>query len=79
MRSSWLDQYYGALHSSRLCPLLARINVYLVRWIRKKYKRLRPYTKAMVGLATHHPPVPQTVLPLGMGPLRLADTMTRAG
>ena len=25
-----------------LLPLLRRINAYLTRWIRKKYKRLRP-------------------------------------
>jgi group II intron reverse transcriptase/maturase len=44
----WI-QYYGAFYRSALCPLLARINAYLVRWLRKKYKRLRSYTKAMVG------------------------------
>jgi RNA-directed DNA polymerase len=41
----WI-QYYGAFYRSALCPLLARINAYLLRWIRKKYKRLRSYTKA---------------------------------
>ncbi|MEU7876576.1 group II intron reverse transcriptase/maturase [Dactylosporangium sp. NPDC049140] len=40
-------QYYGAFYRSALCPLLGRINAYLVRWIRKKYKRLRSHTKAM--------------------------------
>ncbi|WP_345144706.1 group II intron maturase-specific domain-containing protein [Dactylosporangium darangshiense] len=40
-------QYYGAFYRSALCPLLGRINAYLVRWIRKKYKRLMSYTKAM--------------------------------
>jgi RNA-directed DNA polymerase len=29
-----------------LYPLLRRINAYLVRWMRKKYKRLRTFTKA---------------------------------
>ena len=29
-------------YRSALYPLLTRINAYLVRWIRKKYKRLRP-------------------------------------
>ncbi|MGC9668494.1 hypothetical protein ACNTMW_18305 [Planosporangium sp. 12N6] len=28
------------------CPLLQRINAYLMRWIRKKYKRLRGFKKA---------------------------------
>ena len=41
----WL-QYYGAYYRSALLPLLERINAYLVRWIRKKYKRLRPFRKA---------------------------------
>jgi rhodanese-related sulfurtransferase len=41
----WL-QYYRAYYRSALLPLLERINAYLVRWIRKKYKRLRPFRKA---------------------------------
>ena len=31
-------RYYGAFYRSALYPLLARINAYLVRWIRKKYR-----------------------------------------
>ena len=27
-------------------PVLSRINAYLLRWIRRKYERLRPFTKA---------------------------------
>ncbi|WP_268762177.1 group II intron maturase-specific domain-containing protein, partial [Frankia casuarinae] len=38
--------YYGAFYRSALSVLLTRINSYLVRWIRKKYKRLRPMRKA---------------------------------
>ncbi len=38
--------YYGAFYPSALYPLLARINAYLVRWLRKKYKRLRTFKKA---------------------------------
>jgi RNA-directed DNA polymerase len=34
-------RYYGAFYRSALYPLLARINAYLVRWIRKKYRRLQ--------------------------------------
>ena len=41
----WL-QYYGAFYRSVLQPLLARINAYLMRWIRKKYRRPRPFQKA---------------------------------
>jgi RNA-directed DNA polymerase len=44
----WL-QYYGAFYHSALGPLLARINSYLLRWIRKKYKRLRPLKKALAA------------------------------
>ena len=42
----WM-QYYGAFYRSALHPLLSRINAYLVRWIRKKYKRLRAKKKAL--------------------------------
>ena len=41
----WM-QYYGAFYRSALYPFLQRINTYLMRWIRKKYKRLRRYRKA---------------------------------
>jgi hypothetical protein len=34
-------QYYGRFYRSALYPLLGRINACLVRWIRKKYKRLK--------------------------------------
>ena len=36
----------GAFYRSALLPLLRRINAYLMRWLRKKYKRLRPPKKA---------------------------------
>lgn len=42
----WM-QYYGAFYRSAMYPLLSRINAYLVRWIRKKYKRLRAKKKAL--------------------------------
>ena len=41
----WM-QYYGAFYRSALLPPLRRINDYLVRWLRKKYKRLRTFRKA---------------------------------
>ena len=40
-------QYYGAFYRSALYQLLSRINAYLMRWIRNKYKRLRAERKAM--------------------------------
>ncbi len=44
--AGWM-QYYGHFYRSALYPLLTRINAYLVRWIRKKYKRLQARKKAM--------------------------------
>jgi group II intron reverse transcriptase/maturase len=41
----WM-QYYGAFYRTALHPLLRRINAYLMRWIRKKFKRLRTFKKA---------------------------------
>ena len=37
---------YGAFYRSALNPLLSRINAYVMRWIRNKYKRLRTTKKA---------------------------------
>jgi group II intron reverse transcriptase/maturase len=42
----WM-QYYGAFYRSALDPLLKRINSYLVRYLRRKFKRLRPFRKAL--------------------------------
>jgi hypothetical protein len=41
----WMG-YYGWFHRSALYPLLARINHYLMRWLRNKRKRLRPLKAA---------------------------------
>lgn len=40
----WLN-YYGAFYRSELFALCARINTYLVRWARKKYKRLLAFKR----------------------------------
>ena len=40
-------QYYGAFYRTVLHPLLQRINAYLMRWLRRKYRRLRPFKKAL--------------------------------
>jgi len=40
----WI-QYYGRFYRTALYPLLKRINTYLVRWARKKYKRLHGFKK----------------------------------
>ena len=36
----------GAFYKTELYPLLYRISAYLVRWIRKKYRRLKTFAKA---------------------------------
>ncbi len=41
----WMN-YYGRFHRSELYRLLQRINTYLVRWARKKFKRLRSFKRA---------------------------------
>jgi len=41
----WMT-YYGRYYRTSLNSLLRRINAYLVRWARRKYKRLRTYKKA---------------------------------
>lgn len=43
--AGWMN-YYGRFYKTALYPLLRRINAYLVRWARKKYKRLRGFNKA---------------------------------
>jgi RNA-directed DNA polymerase len=50
--------YYGRFYRSALYPFLTRINAYLVRWIRDKYKRLSRRRKALqytLGIAERHP------------------------
>lgn len=41
----WMN-YYGAFYKTALYPLLKRINAYLMRWARKKYRRLRTFKKS---------------------------------
>jgi RNA-directed DNA polymerase len=42
--AGWMH-YYGRFTRSFMHPLLARINSYLMRWARNKYKRLRSYKR----------------------------------
>jgi group II intron reverse transcriptase/maturase len=44
--AGWI-RYYGRFYRSALYPLLMRINAYLVRWLRRKYKRLQGLRKAL--------------------------------
>jgi len=43
-RAPWSDPT-GKFYRTVLNPLLERINSYLVRWAKRKYKRLRSYKK----------------------------------
>jgi RNA-directed DNA polymerase len=44
----WMT-YYGRYHRSAMYALLGRINHHLMRWLRKKYKRLRGFKAAMAA------------------------------
>jgi len=46
MVRGWMN-YWGRFSRLEMFPLLKRINAYLVRWARKKYKRLRAFKSAM--------------------------------
>jgi len=53
----WL-QYYGRYYRSELYVLCKRINTYLMRWARKKYKRLHGFKKAhawWTSVGARHP------------------------
>lgn len=53
----WM-QYYGRFYRSALHPLLRRINAYLMRWLRRKYRSLRPFRKALAAwrrITQQHP------------------------
>jgi hypothetical protein len=55
--AGWM-QYYGRFRRSALYSLLARINAYLVRWIRKKYRRLqalRTAQRKLVEITRRYP------------------------
>ena len=41
----WMN-YYGKFYRTEMFALLRRINTYLVRWARRKFKRLRSFKSA---------------------------------
>jgi len=43
--------YYGAFYRTALYPVLHRINTYLLRWIMKKYRKLRTWKKAIQSMS----------------------------
>jgi Group II intron, maturase-specific domain len=42
--AGWMN-YYGRFYRSQLYPFLTRINTYLMRWARKKYRRLHAFKR----------------------------------
>ncbi len=42
--AGWIN-YYGLFGRIQMYPLLSRVNTYLMRWARNKYKRLRGYKR----------------------------------
>jgi RNA-directed DNA polymerase len=55
--AGWMT-YYGRFYRSRLYRLLRRINTYLMRWARRKYKRLHGFTRCFAwwrGLLDREP------------------------
>ena len=38
----WM-QYFGTFYRTELYPLLRRINYYLMRWVRKKFRRIKTH------------------------------------
>ena len=57
---------YGKFRKSGLYSLLARINYYLRKWVRAKYKRLRP-VRAMLRAWERVSPVPRSAAALAVG------------
>lgn len=47
--AGWLN-YYSRFRPWELIPFVMRINAYLVRWIRQKYKRLAAKRKALAKM-----------------------------
>ena len=56
MVAGWIN-YYGRYRPWELIPFMTRINAYLVRWIRKKYKRLAAKRKATAKTAGDRPAI----------------------
>ncbi|MBB6546992.1 hypothetical protein HD593_001787 [Nonomuraea rubra] len=70
--------YYGRFYRSELHPLRRRINAYLVRWMRKKYKRLRTHKKALAAWDRTTTPIPALLRTLAVGFRVLTVRLRRA-
>ena len=71
--------YYGRFYSSALHPLWRQVNDYLVRWLRRKYKRLaRGVTRAVRALGRLAAAAPGSFVHWEMG-IYPRDSMRGAG
>ena len=75
--AGWM-QYYGRFYRSALYRLLARINAYLVRWIRNKYRRLAGVRAARQRFTELAQSNPSLFTQWQMGPHSLVTRMARA-
>jgi len=73
----WIN-YYGRFYRSLLIPLLKRINAYLVRWARKKYRRLALFKACLPVVVRARRPTARPVRPLARDEHVLLESMTRA-
>jgi hypothetical protein len=71
-------QYYGAFYRTELHSLLKRINAYLMRWIRRKYKRLAGFKKSQEVLGGHHNPLSADVRSLALDSCVLVIRATKS-
>jgi RNA-directed DNA polymerase len=61
----WMN-YYGRFYRTEMFGLLRRINTYLVRWARRKFKRLRAFKHAKTLVERAHATRATTIRPLGV-------------
>ena len=73
----WMN-YYGEFNRFEMYSLLERINTYLMRWARKKYKRLRTWKRFKTWWRGADRERARTVRPLGMDARVPLDRVRRA-
>jgi RNA-directed DNA polymerase len=70
--------YWGRFYRTEMIPLLRRINTYLMRWARKKYKRLGGFKRLKAWWTRVTQRAPDPVRALGLDPPLPPDWMVRA-
>ena len=73
----WMN-YYGKFYRTEMHGLLRRINTYLVRWARRKFKRFRAFKRAKRWWTRAPAKTASSVRPLGVDARVLTDQMRRA-